>query len=77
MSHTTSTMASLRITTVFIDDRGRTVSMTEHRSDTYIRIRAFMADYIAANGLRRDSYGDSAPLFRGGVRVGHYTISRS
>jgi len=69
-------MASLAITTVFIDDRGRTVTQTEHRNSTYISIRAFMADYIAANGLRRDSYGDSAPLFCGDVLVGYYTISR-
>jgi hypothetical protein len=69
-------MARLTITTTFVDNQGRNVTQTEHRSSTYVQARTLIARYVADNGLHRDTYGDSAPLFRDGVRVGHYVITR-
>lgn len=75
MSHMTNTPARVAITTV-THDGTHTVHLTQHWFGTYVNARGYIARYLADNGLRRVTYGDAAPLFRDGVVVGHYSISR-
>lgn len=76
MSHMTNTKARVEITTVNIEG-ALTVHLTQHFFGTYVDARGYVARYLADNGLRRVSYGDAAPLFRDGERVGHYSITRA
>lgn len=72
MSHLTSTTARVEITTI----TGGT-TFTEHWHGTYVEARGIVARHVHLNGLSRTTYGDAAPLYRDGVRIGHYTITRS
>ena len=60
----------LAITT--LTERG---TFTEHWTTTPVEARKLVARYIATHGLRRDTYGYAAPLFRGDTHVGHYSIT--
>lgn len=74
MSHLTSTTARVEIATSYIDERGRTVHLTQHWNGTYVDARRTVARYVADNGLYRTAYGDGGCLLRDGVVVGHYSI---
>lgn len=76
MSHLTSTKARVAIVTVR-NDGNRTVHLTEQWNGTYVDARVHVARYLVNNGLTRDAYGDAEKLYRDGVPIGHYTITRS
>ena len=76
MSHLTSTKARVEIVTVN-NDGNRTVHLTEHWNGTYVDARVHVARYIANNRLTRGSYSDAEKLYRDGVLIGNYTITRS